>query len=172
MRIFEISSQPKFIMLVGAPGSGKSTWIDQFVSSSEDGWVVLSTDKYIEDWAVARGMSYAEAFVHPKFSFKKDAQAKINIGLRQALNKGQNIIWDQTNMTANTRRKKLGQIPDVYETAAIAFEIDREELTRRGEKRKGETGKTVPLKVIDDMIASYEQPSKSEGFDTVHIIDE
>ena len=172
MRLFEIENNPKYVMLIGAPGSGKSTWTDNFISSSDEDWVVLSTDKHIEDWADARGLSYAEAFVHPKFSFKKDAQSKVNIGLRQALNKNQNIIWDQTNMTVNSRKKKLRQIPDNYETAAVAFDIDRDELTRRNEKRKGETGKTVPLKVIDDMIASYQAPSKSEGFDTVHFVND
>lgn len=170
MNLFKNTTNPKFIMLVGAPGSGKSTWINDFVSSNNEAWVVLSTDKYIEAWAAARGLSYAEAFVHPKFSFKKDALSKVNIGLRQALNKNQNIIMDQTNMTVNSRKKKLSQIPDNYEKAAVVFDIDRDELTRRNDKRKGETGKTVPLKVINDMIESYETPSKSESFDTIHLI--
>lgn len=162
-----MSDNPKFIMLVGAPGSGKSTWVDNFVSSDPEEWVVLSTDMFIDKHAEENGLTYNEAFAD--LSFKK-VHSKFNILLKQSVNKKLNIIIDQTNMSINSRRKKLSKIPDDYETAVISFEIERDELRKRGEKRKEETGKVVPEKEIDIMISRYERPSKKEGFNTVHII--
>jgi len=162
-----MTDNPKFIMLIGAPGSGKSTWANNFVLSDSDEWVVLSTDAFIDKHAEENGLTYTEAFAD--LSFKK-VSSKFNIQLRQSLNKKLNIILDQTNMTVKSRGKKLSQVPKEYETTVISFEIDREELRKRGDKRKGETGKVVPEKVIDDMIERYERPTKKEGFNTVRII--
>ena len=156
-----------FLMMVGAPGSGKSTWINKFVSTALDEWVIISTDSIIEDYATKNGLIYSEAY--NKIS-AKDVKAKFNIQLRQSLNKKLNIILDQTSMTVKSRRKKLSQIPEEYEIIAKVFEIDREELRERAIKRKDETGKMVPEKVIDDMIERYERPTKNEGFNVVHII--
>jgi len=167
MKIIEMLNTPKFVMLIGAPGSGKSTWIDDFVSSSPDAWVVLSTDAIIEKYADDKNVTYAEAFAALPF---KKVQSKFNIQAKDAFKNQYNVIWDQTNMTVKSRKKKLSQVPDNYETAAITFEIDREELRRRGEQRKGETGKEVPEKIIDQMIDSYVRPTKAEGFSSIRII--
>lgn len=154
-------------MMVGAPCSGKSTWITNFVALNSNDWVVHSTDAIIEKHATEKGITYAEAFDVLPF---KDVQAKFNAQVRQSFNKRLNIIWDQTNMTVNSRRKKLSQVPKDYDITAVSFEIDRDELRRRSEKRKSETGKEVPEKVIDQMIDGYVRPSKSEGFDNIQII--
>ena len=162
-----MNTNPKFIMMIGAPCSGKSTWINDFIASSSDEWTIASTDAILEEWAAEEGISYSDAFKH--ISFKK-VQSKFNAQVRQSFNQKKNIIWDQTNMTVNSRRKKLSQVPKDYECRAVVFEIDRDELTRRGDKRKIETGKEVPVKVIDQMIESYVRPIKSEGFKKVTII--
>lgn len=158
---------PKFIMMVGAPCSGKSTWIANFIASSSDEWEVVSTDAIFEAYALSEGITYTEAF--NSLPFKK-VQSKFNLQVRQGFNKNLNIIHDQTNMTVNSRRKKLCQVPKSYDRSVVAFEIDRGELMRRSEKRLAETGKTIPVKVVDDMIESYVRPIKSEGFKNIKII--
>lgn len=166
MKLVEVD-RPKFIMLVGVPGSGKSTWINSFVSKSPEEWIVLSTDDIIEDWAKKNGKTYSEAFAILNF---KDIQSKFDFKLRNALQNKQNIIWDQTNIQANARKKKLMQIPSFYQTAAIAFEVSHDELMQRLTDRSNATGKTIPDDVIKNMIKNYQPPSKSEGFDTVHFV--
>lgn len=162
-----MTDNPRFIMMVGAPGSGKSTWINKFVSDNIHEWVIISTDIIIEAYAEKKGLIYSEAY---KEISAKDVRIKFNIQLRQSLNKGLNIVLDQTNMTIKSRRKKLSQIPKEYEITATVFELDRSELRKRAIKRKNETKKEVSEKVIDDMIERYERPTKNEGFNSVRII--
>lgn len=40
---------PKFIMMVGLPGSGKSTWAKEYVKTSENETVILSSDAVREE---------------------------------------------------------------------------------------------------------------------------
>lgn len=162
-----MTNDPKFIMLVGAPGSGKSTWVDDFVFDSPKKWIVIGTDIFVNKHAEENGLTYNEAFA--VLSFKK-IHSKFNMLLRQSVNKKLNIIIDRTNMSIGARRKILSKIHSEYETAVIVFEIDRDELRRRGDIRKEETGKVVPEETIDIMISRYKRPTKKEGFNNVRII--
>ena len=51
---------PKLYMLVGVPGSGKSTWIKDQVWAL--GLSVVSTDPWVEDHAKREGKTYSEVF--------------------------------------------------------------------------------------------------------------
>ena len=40
--------QPRIVILIGAPASGKSTWCDKFLGGVDDEYVVVSSDNEIE----------------------------------------------------------------------------------------------------------------------------
>ena len=149
---------PRLYMLVGVPGSGKSTWIR---SRNHDA-VIASTDDKIEAAAAAQGLTY-DAVFESEF---KAANAALREDVKQAVKDQRDIIWDQTNLTAKSRRGKLGQVPKHYERIALYFPTpDGEELARRLASR---AGKTIPVHVMASMIASLEPPVPSEGFDAIY----
>ena len=149
---------PRLYMLVGVPGSGKSTWIR---SRNHDA-VIASTDDKIEAAAAAQGLTY-DAVFESEF---KAANAALREDVKQAVKDQRDIIWDQTNLTAKSRRSKLGQVPKHYERIALYFPTpDGEELARRLASR---VGKTIPVHVMASMIASLEPPVPSEGFDEIY----
>ena len=149
---------PRLYMLVGVPGSGKSTWIR---SRNHDA-VIASTDDKIEAAAAAQGLTY-DAVFESEF---KAANAALREDVKQAVKDQRDIIWDQTNLTAKSRRSKLGQVPKHYERIALYFPTpDGEELARRLASR---AGKTIPVHVMASMIASLEPPVPSEGFDEIY----
>ena len=149
---------PRLYMLVGVPGSGKSTWIR---SRNHDA-VIASTDDKIEAAAAAQGLTY-DAVFESEF---KAANAALREDVKQAVKDQRDIIWDQTNLTAKSRRSKLGQVPKHYERIALYFPTpDGEELARRLASR---AGKTIPVHVMASMIASLEPPVPSEGFDAIY----
>ena len=149
---------PRLYMLVGVPGSGKSTWIR---SRNHDA-VIASTDDHIEAAAAAQGLTYDDVFE----SEIKAATAALRETVKQAVRDKRDIIWDQTNLTAKSRRGKLGQVPKHYERIALYFPTpDGEELARRLASR---AGKTIPAHVMASMIASLEPPGPSEGFDEIY----
>jgi predicted kinase len=149
---------PKVYVLVGVPGSGKSTWI-----KSQDwalGLTVVSTDNFVEAYAKEQGKTYSEVFVD-YMPTAVDLMVKAVVHAREH---GHDIIWDQTSTTVKSRKKKFNMLPD-YEHIAVVFKTpEHTELMRRLMSRPG---KDIPDDVVASMIASWEDPTEEEGFKEV-----
>lgn len=145
-------------MLVGIPGSGKSTYITKCMDPGEE-TVIVSTDKYIEKMAAIEGKTYSQVFQR----FVKEAGKNMDIDLQYAISMNKNIVWDQTNLTVATRAKKLAKIPKDYFKTAIYFPVP-EDLNERLASR---VGKNIPKDTLAIMISQIEKPSTSEGFHAV-----
>lgn len=170
MYLFNTPKGPKFIMLVGLPCSGKSTWLKEFILSDGGVWTVLSTDAIYEEYAAEKGISYSQAYLDLP---GKKVQTKFRLSINESFKARKNIIWDQTNVYPNARRKKLASLPKKdYEAIAVVFELGREELNRRNAARLAEEGKFISDKTIDIMAENYVRPSKAEGFTHVHVFTE
>ena len=149
---------PKCYQLVGVPGSGKSTWVE-----NQD-WALtcarVSTDKWVEIYAKEVGRTYSEVFVD-FMPTAVDLMAKEVVVARQIK---RDIIWDQTSTTVKSRAKKFAMLPD-YEHIAVVFKTpEHKELMRRLCSRPG---KDIPDHVIASMIASWEEPTEEEGFNQI-----
>jgi predicted kinase len=149
---------PHVIMLIGAPASGKSTWI---LENNRD-HTIISTDDLIDAWASEMGLTYSEAW---KQGDLKDFERQAKASFHEALAADKNIIIDRTNMSKKIRRKFLVHIPKHYMIFGIVFKADREELDRRLLLRPG---KYIPPYVMDDMLNRYEEPTEDE-FDEVFV---
>ena len=145
-------------MMVGVPGSGKSTWI------KNQHWlndcVVVSTDAFVEDYAKECGKTYSEVFKDYMPTAVKLMIDKVVL----ARELGKNIVWDQTSVSIATRAKKIRMLPGYYKVAVVIREPDAVELKRRLASRPG---KEVPWSVIDQMRDSWEDPTENEGFDEI-----
>lgn len=150
-------SRPVLWMLVGVPGSGKSTWVDRQVRGGNI--YVASTDNILETIAQLEGKTYDEVF---KDNIKL-AEKRMYTAVQEAVREDFDIVWDQTNITRKSRAKKLVMIPDHYEKIAVVFSVP-DDLDKRLASRKG---KTIPPHVIDAMIEMFEFPQMDEGFDTI-----
>lgn len=157
---------PQFYMLVGAPGTGKSTWTRNFLSKTSDEYVVISSDDIIVEWGklIDPNMSYADAFRKVDM---KTVQKELNDRLMSAIADNKNIIWDQTNLTAKSRKGRVSRIPRVYRKTCVVFKLENDLLFQRLDRRAKEEGKFIPRKVVDDMLKSFEEPVVSEGFDKI-----
>lgn len=151
---------PTCYMLIGVPGSGKSTWIGK-QSFDWGHTVIASTDNYVERVATERGKTYSQVFdeVMPAA-----VRHMANV-VRDAIAEEYDIIWDQTSTTRWTRKKKFAMLPESYEVVAVVFpNPSKEELARRLGNRPG---KTIPPEVVQSMIDKYEEPTESEGFSKI-----
>jgi predicted kinase len=145
----------KCYQLIGVPGAGKSTWI------KNQEWAVdlpvVSTDNFVEAYAKEQGKTYNEVF-------KDYMPIAVKLMANQALicqANGLDVIWDQTSTTRASRTRKFNTLPK-YEHIAIVFRTpDRDELDVR---LAGRPGKHIPKRVIDSMIAGWEEPTLDEGF--------
>lgn len=152
---------PKIYILIGPPASGKSTWTRKFLETNSD-YVVVSSDDIIERYAADNGLNYTQAF--DKFAgFAVSEMKKI---AQQAFADKKNIIWDQTNMSSKKRKGILNQA-NGYIKIAVDFDTSDAEVKRRLKEREVATGKHIPEHVMESMYASYQSPSKGEGFDQI-----
>lgn len=147
-------------MLIGIPGSGKSTWIKNQNFNMND-TVIVSTDNIIEERAAAKGMTYSDVFQNEI----KSATMEMNQNLKNAISAGKNIVWDQTNLTKKSRKPKLAQFPEEYEKIAVVLQTpNKQELKNRLENRPG---KIIPANVLLGMISQLEMPTDNEGFHSI-----
>lgn len=146
---------PRCYQLVGVPGSGKSTWVQNQIWTL--GLTIVSTDAFVEDYARAQGKTYSEVFAD-YMPTAVDLMSKVVVHAREH---GHDIIWDQTSTTVASRAKKFRMLPN-YEHIAVVFRTpEHTELMRRLMSRPG---KEIPDHVIASMIASWEEPTQEEGF--------
>lgn len=155
----------ELVMLCGIPTSGKSTYVEKL--KKIDYWkdaVVLSTDNYIEKQAQRCGLTYNQIFN----DVIDNATRELELEFSMAKEKGKDIIWDQTNLSIKSRRKKLSKLPSYYARGVVYFEISLEEALKRNKHREG---KFIPESILKRMWHQFEIPTNQEGFDYVEKVE-
>ena len=145
----------KLYVLVGVPGSGKSTWVKNQEWAKD--CVYVSTDLHVEEEAVRVGKTYNEVFN----DFMPEAVDMMCNEIIKARNMGLDIIWDQTSCTVKSRKKKFNMLPDYHAIAVVFKTPEKAELDRR---LAGRPGKNIPEYVMKSMISNWQEPSEEEGF--------
>lgn len=149
---------PKLYVLVGVPGSGKSTWVKN--QKWALGLPVVSTDAFVEDYAKSQGKTYSEVFDE----YMPTAVQKMAEQVVFYRENNVDIIWDQTSTTIASRARKIRMLPNYYAIAVVFRKPDDEELKRRLASRPG---KDVPWSVVEQMWGSWEDPTEDEGFSEI-----
>lgn len=147
------------ILLIGAPGSGKSTWGYSYIIENPD-VVRLCPD----DFRAKFGTGESDQSVSAK------AFGATRSGMVDALKNGKSVVIDATNMYRKTRKDFL-DIAKRYsaKTIAIVFEANKSLLLERNKTRGAAGGRNVPEHVIDSMLSKYQVPDNTE-FDEVKFI--
>ena len=152
---------PLLVILVGLPGSGKSTAAGRLASairSQGRGCEIVGTDAHLETEAARRGLSYAAMFGE---AFEV-AEALMWKQAREAIRRRISVIWDQTNLTVNARSRRLRLFPAEYKrVAAVMPTVDHEAWERNLARGPG---RAVPGDAFDRMRTEFRRPSKEEGF--------
>lgn len=149
---------PVLYMMVGLPGSGKSTWVNRFMEHTPGLYVVVSSDNYIEKKAAEEGKTYSEVWE----KYCKEAERVCIEQIKFAIEANASVIWDQTNLTKKARAKRLNMFPKHY-GKYFSYHVapEPEELERRLASRPG---KIIPKHVLDKMTEMLEVPTIDEGF--------
>lgn len=141
-----------FVMLIGVPASGKSTW-----AQSHERYNIVSSD-------AIRGELYGNEALqidHAKvFAIAHERILKF-------LSEGKDVAFDATNIRYKNRRtimEKVRKLPNVMTVAEVFAEPYRT-LVERNKKRE----RSVPNEVIERMIRQFEMPTYAEGFDFINV---
>ncbi len=139
-------------LLVGAPGSGKSTFGKTLVEG-DPRVVRVCPDEFR---ALIGGSESNQAVSYPAFEATYNA-------LRCYLDNGKCVVVDATNMYRKSRKKFI-QIARSRgaQVIAMVFELPKETLLKNIAKRVASGGRNVSEKVVDDMLARYQRPDETE----------
>ncbi|MFD1030264.1 AAA family ATPase [Metaplanococcus flavidus] len=147
----------KFIMLIGLPGSGKTTYARALLLSNED-WVHLSSDKIMRHNRLpGESPDYRHTFE------EMYQQTAFN------LENGTNVIYDATNLASKRRKSVLNRIEKFQpETEAIVFLTPYDVLKKRNSRRSD--ADRVPELIIERYIRAFQLPRKDEKFDSIRFL--
>lgn len=150
----------QFVMLVGPSGCGKSTWAKSYTKNYNHQYVIFSSD-------AIRGELWSD---------ENDQQNPAKIfeilhqRIRKALQQGNNVIYDATNLNAKRRKNYLKQLKqqmaaDGIEVKFIALVMvtSFEDCLRNNEKRV----RHVPVSVIEKHFKTICLPWYDEGWDDI-----
>jgi predicted kinase len=146
---------PKLYVLIGVPGSGKSTWVKNQDWAKDCAYI--STDMHVENQAKLEGKTYNEVFK----DFMPTAVKMMTDDVIKAREASKDIIWDQTSTSIKSRAKKFNMLRDYHAIAVVFRTPPKEELARRLANRPG---KNIPDHVMRSMIDNWEEPTEDEGF--------
>lgn len=154
-----MSKQPKLFMLIGLPGSGKSTFARNRVKFYDDcnktRLEIVSSDDIREELYGTR-------------SCQKDPARVFEIAHERIINsleQGWDVIFDATNITRKNRASLLKKIPAYTEKFAQICWAPISTCIERDLKREF----SVKADVIWKMAYKFQMPFYDEGFDNICI---
>lgn len=156
--------KPLLTVLVGPPNSGKSTYVNDNLTSNTR---IISRDVLVEQYAADHGITYGRAF--HKINNDKDATRWISEEMQRNMNQAKkdnnDVIVDMTSMSAKSRKKWTHNFGG-YHKKAVLFLTGFDELQSRNEIRKA-SGKDININVSRKMCQSFSLPMLGEGFDDI-----
>lgn len=148
----ETSPGRKAVILVGLPGSGKST----YAKNNLEKYTLISRDAQVEH--LGNGLPYNEAF---KTVDQNKVDALYQNIFSAAVGKGQNVVIDKTNLTYKSRMKSISQLKsNGYNIEIIVFMPLMSTIYHRNINREN---KQIPQKIIRRMMTTFEMPFHTEG---------
>lgn len=148
----------KLRLLMGIPGSGKSTWVKNHLSLN---------DKYVSRDEIRFSMvSETEEYFSKENKVFKEFVKRINEDLENY-----DVFADATHISKASRNKLLRSITtNVDEIELIWIKTPIDMAIERNENRKG-TRSYVPVSAIRRMNTQTEKPEFEEGFSKIYIVE-
>ena len=148
-------NRPSLILLVGIPGSGKTTYAEKYIKDHPD-TVHLSSDKIREElW----GNEATQGDNSQVFSLMQSRAI-------EALNNGQNVVYDATNITRKDRSYIIALCPKFVKIECHIVWAPIETCIERDAARD----RTVGKEVIDRMLKRFQPVWHDEGINEIKLI--
>lgn len=147
--------RPTLILLVGVPGSGKTTYAQKYIQEHTD-IIHLSSDNIRKElW----GDESIQGDNNEVFSLMQTRAI-------DALNNGQSVVYDATNITRKDRSYIITLCPKFVKIESHIIWAPIETCIERDAERERTVGKAV----IDKMLKRFQAPYYDEGIDEIKII--
>ena len=148
-------NRPKLIIMIGPPGTGKTFYAEEYIKNNPNTIHLNSDNIRAELW----GDASIQGDNNEVFSLMQSRAV-------EALNNGQSVCYDATNMTRKDRSYIINLCPKFAKIEAHVVWSPVEVCVKRDVKRE----RTVGAEVIDKMIKRFQPPYYDEGIDEIQVI--
>uniref|UniRef100_A0A8C2HAN6 Heterogeneous nuclear ribonucleoprotein U like 1 n=1 Tax=Cyprinus carpio TaxID=7962 RepID=A0A8C2HAN6_CYPCA len=160
----------EILMMVGLPGSGKTTWAIKHAEENPDKkYNILGTNAIMEKMKVM-GLRRQRNYAGRWDILIQQATQCLNRLIQIAARKKRNYILDQTNVYGSAQRRKMRPFEGFQRKAIVICPTD-EDLKERTLKRTDEEGKDVPDHAVLEMKANFVLPEVGEFLDDVTFVE-
>lgn len=147
----------KLLILVGAPGSGKSTFARYFLRT-EDNWVRVNRDDF-------RLMQFGDSLMIP--FYEERISKMVDASVLALLKSDTNVLIDATNTSLRTIQDMVNAYTEYADISFKVFDVPVEELVKRCDKRFAETGKFIPKGVIEKNVSNLYHTLEKFNFEPI-----
>lgn len=148
---------PKLLILVGAPGSGKSTFARYFIRT-EDNWVRVNRDDF-------RLMQFGDTLMSP--FYEERITKMVEASVITLLKHHTNVIIDATNCSLRTLEDMIQAYTEYADISFKVFDLSVEELVKRCDKRCEQTGKFIPKSAIEKHVTQLQYTKEKFDFKSI-----
>ena len=145
---------PQLLILVGAPGSGKSTFARYFIRT-EDNWVRVNRDDF-------RQMQFGDSLMSP--FYEERITKMVEASVITLLKHHTNVIIDATNCSLRTLEDMIQAYTEYADISFKVFDLSVEELVKRCDKRCEQTGKFIPKSAIEKHVTQLQYTKEKFDF--------
>ena len=147
-----INNRPTFTMLVGVPGSGKSTYAKGLIDEHT---------KYFSSDEIRKELFGDENCQEEHYKVFNLMHERV----LEALKNGYDVVYDATNITRKSRKGILSVLPAyVNKKCVIVWAMIEDCITRDKDRLR-----SVGEEVIWKMLKRFEAPFYDEGFDDISV---
>ncbi|MDR1631784.1 MAG: AAA family ATPase [Dysgonamonadaceae bacterium] len=142
-----MKKNPQLLLLIGAPGSGKTTFAKYFIRTEEN-WMRLCRDDF-------RTMNFTESLMSKR---EEDLISDtMDVAVETLLRKKYNVLLDATHCRAEYLNHYIEKFNACADISFKCFECDTDELIARCDKRHAEMGRHIPATVIKRFVDDLEK---------------
>lgn len=144
----------KLLILVGAPGSGKSTFARYFLRT-EDNWIRVNRDDF-------RLMQFGDSLMIP--FYEERISKMVEASVLTLLKSDTNVIIDATNTSLRTIQDMIHTYTEYADISFKVFDLPVDELVKRCDKRYEEIGKFISKSVVERNVANLKHTLEKFDF--------